>query len=423
MTTTNELGFRHVSQISKKPTIAMGVMLVVVALIVFLTPREGTTDFRFSDPSDMIRIPTITVPAEATAAISVGIGAVLFGVSLALLLRKRRTPVWIPVLFSIVAMTGFLAWAGAGSIADFNVTGLLASTVLLAVPLTFGALGGVIGERSGVVNIAIEAQLLGAAFTAALVSSLTDNPWLGLFSAVIAGVGVAWLLVVFGINNRVEQVIVGVVLNVLVIGLTSFLHGQLLSSDPQAFNSTTRFNPIRIPLLSEIPIVGPALFRQTILVYMVYLLVPAIWFLLFKTKWGLRVRAVGEHPKAADTMGINVEGMRRQATYLGGAVAGMGGAYYTLVSNSQFALEMTGGAGYIALAAVIFGKWHPIKAAMAALLFGFATAMRDALSLVGAPVPTQFMSMLPYVVTLLAVAGLVGRSRAPAADGVPYIKE
>lgn len=414
---------RHVTTISKKPVIAMGVMLLLLLVIVGLNPREGNTRFRFSAADDAIAIPNVSVPAATLAWTSLIIAAALLAVAIVLLVRRRSTPWWLIVPFALLIVTAFLSWAGAGAMTDFNITALVGNTVLLAVPLIFGALGGVIGERAGVVNIAIEAQLLGGAFAAGLISSLTDNPWLGVLGAIVAGMIVSWLLVVFAINNRVEQVIVGVVVNVLIIGITSFMYSQVLQSDPQVFNSSTRFGNIAIPILSEIPIIGPAIFDQSILVYLMYLIIPGVWFLLFRTKWGLRVRAVGEHPKAADTVGINVNGIRRQAIYLAGAIAGMGGAFYTVVSVSQFTKEMTAGAGYIALAAVIFGKWHPLKATAAALLFGFASALEKALSLAGAPVPSQFMLMLPYVVTLSAVAGLVGRSRAPAADGVPYVKE
>ncbi|MDO5494920.1 MAG: ABC transporter permease [bacterium] len=414
---------RQVVKISRKPVWAMGVMAVIVLLLLTLRPTEGNTRFRFSAVGDWVQIPNISTPGMPLAWICLAISVALLGYAIFLLTRRRPTPMWLTAIFALLVVTAFLAWAGAGASADFNVTRLVGGTVLLAVPLIFGALGGVMGERAGVVNIAIEAQLLGGAFSAALISSLTDNPWLGLLAAMVAGVLVASLLVVFAINNRVEQVIVGVVVNVLVIGLTSFMFGQVLTSDPARFNSSTRFSNIAIPVISEIPIIGPALFRQSILIYLMYLMVPLVWFVLFRTKWGLRVRAVGEHPKAADTMGINVNGTRRQAVLIAGAVAGMGGAFYTVVSVSQFTKEMTAGAGYIALAAVIFGKWHPLRAAAAALLFGFASSLEQALSLAGAPVPSQFMLMLPYVVTLAAVAGLVGRSRAPAATGVPYVKE
>ena len=213
------------------------------------------------------------------------------------------------------------------------------------------------------------------------------------------------------------------VLNVLVVGVTGFLYTQVLVPDAATLNRTTRFPTVEIPLLGDIPIIGPALFDQSIIVYLMYITVPVVWFAVYRTRWGLRVRAVGEHPKAADTVGIKVQRVRYRALVIAGAIVGVGGAFYTVVSVSAFGKGMTAGAGYIALAAVIFGKWDPVKAAMAALLFGFASNLEGALSIVGAPVPSQFMLMLPYVVTLLAVAGLVGRSRAPGASGEPYVKE
>jgi simple sugar transport system permease protein len=299
------------------------------------------------------------------------------------------------------------------------------------VPLVFGALGGVISERGGVVNVAIEGQLLGGAFASAFIASVAQHVWhlpaaaavaLGMISAVIAGVLVSFVLAAFAIKYLVEQVIVGVVLNVLVTGLTSFLFSTALSVNTPVLNNPPRFDRLPIPILSEIPIIGPVLFKQTIIVYLMYIAVFLVWYGLFKTRWGLRLRAVGEHPKAADTVGINVNGTRFWNVSLAGAVAGLGGAYFTLASVGAFGKEMTNGAGFIALAAVIFGRWDPIRATLAALLFGFASYLQTTLGIIGAPVPSEFMLMLPYVVTIFAVAGLVGVSRPPAADGKPYIK-
>src|SRR5580765_3793019 len=315
-------------------------------------------------------------------------------------------------------MAAFLTWAAAGG--TVPVVGLLAGSLALAVPLVFGAMGGVLGERSGVVNIAIDGQLLFGAFGAAMVGSLTGSPWAGLVAAMVAGLLVALVLGLFAINYMVDQVIVGVVLNVLVIGLTSFMFSQVLAPNASRLNDPPRFERIPIPVLGEIPLIGPIFFRQTIIVYLLYVTVALVTWALWRTKWGLRVRAVGEHPKAADTVGIKVNRTRYRTILLAGAIAGMGGAFYTLVSVPQFNREMTGGAGYIALAAVIFGQWDPIKATLAALLFGFASNLQGVLSVLGSPVPSQFMLMLPYVVTIFAVAGLVGRSRPPAADGIPY---
>jgi ABC-type uncharacterized transport system permease subunit len=323
-------------------------------------------------------------------------------------------------LFAFLLLVGFLVWASAGE--RIPVPGLLFGSLSLAVPLIFGALGGVISERVGVVNVAIEGQLLAGAFTSAIVASITQQPLLGLLAAMVAGVLVSFVLAAFSIKYFVDQVIVGVVLNVLVTGLTGFLFSQLLAPNAALLNQPPKFERINIPLLSEIPIVGPVFFRQTLIVYIMYIAVAAVYFGIFHTKWGLRLRAVGEHPQAADTVGINVTGTRFWNVSLAGAVAGLGGAYFTLGSVGAFGKEMTAGAGFIALAAVIFGRWDPIRATLAALLFGFASNLQNVLSIIGSPVPSEFMLMLPYLVTILAVAGLVGQSRGPAASGKPYIK-
>jgi simple sugar transport system permease protein len=255
-----------------------------------------------------------------------------------------------------------------------------------------------------------------------MVASITRNIWAGLFSALIAGMLVSFVLAAFSIKYFVDQVIVGVVLNVLVTGLTSFLYSEVLAKNPTLLNHPPTLQRIAIPGLSQIPIIGPVLFDQTIIVYLMYIAVFAVWYALFHTKWGLRVRAVGEHPQAADTVGINVTSTRFWNVSLAGAIAGLGGAYFTLGSVGLFTKEMTAGQGFIALAAVIFGRWDPIRATLAALLFGFATNLQNVLGIIGSPVPSEFMLMLPYVVTIFAVAGLVGYARAPAADGKPYIK-
>jgi simple sugar transport system permease protein len=317
-------------------------------------------------------------------------------------------------------LLGFLTWAAADG--TIPVVGLLSGSLALAVPLVFGALGGVLGERSGVVNIAIEGQLLAGAFAAAVVGSLAGSSWAGLLAAGAAGVLVALLLGLFAITYFVDQVIVGVVLNVLVYGLTNFMFTQVLVPNADSLNHPPRFHAVAIPVLGDIPLIGPIFFRQTPIVYLLYIAVALVTWALYRTKWGLRVRAVGEHPMAADTVGIKVNRTRWRTIMIAGVIAGMGGAFYTLVSVPQFNREMTGGAGFIALAAVIFGKWDPIRATLAALLFGFATNLQGVLSVIGSPVPSQFMLMLPYVVTIVAVAGLVGRSRPPAADGIAYIK-
>ncbi|MCC2030133.1 ABC transporter permease [Microbacterium tenebrionis] len=411
---------RRVTVVSWKAPVIFAIFTVLFALLPLLAPREGATTFRLSAGEAFFTVPDVVLPATATAWIAVVLLAAATVFAFLLVSGRRKIPLWLVIVYVAVLMIGFLAWAAAGS--TLPMIGLLGGALALATPLIFGALGGVIGERAGVVNIAIEAQLLAGAFSAAVAASLAGSPWAGLVAAMVAGMLVALVLGVFTITYFVDQVIVGVVLNVLVIGLTTFLFRQVLAPNTETLNSPETFNAVAIPVLSEIPVIGPILFRQSFIVYLMYVVVALVWFGLYRTRWGLRLRSVGEHPQAADTVGIKVLATRYRAVLLAGAVAGLGGAFYTLVSVPRFNQEMTAGAGFIALAAVIFGKWDPIRATFAALLFGFATNLQGVLSVIGSPVPSQFMLMLPYIVTIFAVAGLVGRSRAPAADGEPYIK-
>jgi ABC-type uncharacterized transport system permease subunit len=413
-----EIVLPEVTVVDRKAAVMFGVLTIGLALLVLVAPQEGDTSFRLAAPGDFMQLPTVTVPSTATTWILVVVCAVCTAASVVLYMQTKKTPLWLVAGFAVAWMTGFLTWAAAGG--TVPVVGLLGGSLAVAVPLVFGALGGVLGERSGVVNIAIDGQLLFGAFGAAMVGTLVGSAWAGLAAAMVAGLLVAAVLGLFAIKYFVDQVIVGVVLNVLVIGLTSFMFSQVLAPNSATLNHPPRFERVPIPVLGDIPLIGPIFFRQTVIVYILYITVALVTWTLYRTRWGLRVRAVGEHPKAADTVGIKVNRTRFRTILIAGAIAGMGGAFYTLVSVPQFNREMTGGAGYIALAAVIFGKWDPIRATLAALLFGFASNLQGVLSVIGSPVPSQFMLMLPYVVTIFAVAGLVGRSRAPAADGIPY---
>jgi len=405
---------------SWKTPIALGIFALIGLIMAFAYPNDGETTFTLSTTADAIQLPPLVVPTTITVIVLAVLLVLLTAASAAYVAsRTGRAPLWISIVFAAVFLFAFLTWAAADK--NIPIPGMLVGTLALSVPLIFGALGGVISERAGVVNIAIEGQLLFGAFSAAIVGSITGQPIVALIAAMIGAVLVSFVLAAFSITYLVDQVIVGVVLNVLVTGLTSFFYSKVLTSDP-ALNSPVKFPVTPIPGLSEIPILGPVLFRQTVIVYILYIAVFCVWFGLFKTRWGLRVRAVGEHPQAADTVGINVNRTRFWTVSLAGAIVGIGGAYYTLDVVGQFGKEMTNGAGFIALAAVIFGRWHPIRATLAGLLFGFATNLQSVLGIIGSPVPSDFMLMLPYVVTIFAVAGLVGVSRAPAADGKPYIK-
>lgn len=317
-------------------------------------------------------------------------------------------------------LMAFLSWAAKGSF--IPLTGVFQGALLLAVPLIFGAMAGVICERSGIINIAIEGQLLAAAFAAGVVASLTQSTTWGLIVAPFAGALISLILATFAIKYQIDQVILGFVINVLVIGLTGFLYKKLLIPYQDTWNSGPILSPIEIPLLSKLPIIGPVLFKQTIIVYLMYIAVALTHYYLFKTRWGLRTRAVGEHPTAADSVGIKVNALRFRNVIIAGAVAGLGGAYFTVGAVGMFGKEMTAGKGFIALAALIFGRWSPKGAVAAALLFGFADNLQVVLSIIGTAIPSEFLLMVPYIATIIAVSGFVGRVRAPAADGIPYTR-
>ena len=405
---------------SWKAPIALSIFAVLSVVLFGVFSRPGVSHFRLSTSGDFFQLPELEVPTTSTGWILAIVLVVLAAWSVWIVSQSRRVPLWLTITFVVVFMAGFLTWVAADAL--IPIPGLLIGAVSLSVPLIFGAMSGVISERSGVINIAIEGQLLAGAFVSAVVGTMTGSPWAGLVAAMVAGTLVSFALAAFAIKYVVDQIIVGVVLNVLVSGLTGFLFSQVLSKDPGFLNNPPRFDRIDIPILGQIPIIGPVLFDQTIIVYFMYFAVAAVAYALFRTRWGLRTRSVGEHPQAADTVGIKVNLRRFWNVSLAGAIAGFGGAYFTLGSVGSFTKDMTAGAGFIALAAVIFGRWDPIRAMLAGLLFGFATNLQSVLGIIGSPVPSQFMLMLPYIVTIFAVAGLVGQSRPPAADGKPYIK-
>jgi len=352
-------------------------------------------------------------------------GALLFlliaflGVAISYLqFRKNKNLTIGSFLFGFGSILAFLCWAAAGKFIPF--TGLLQGAIMLSVPLIFGSMSGLLCEKSGVINIAIEGQLLFAAFVSAVVASITQNALYGLISAPIAGALISLILAYFSIRFQVDQVILGFVINVLVLGLTNFFYTTLLIPYEDKWNMGGSFSPIQIPILSKLPIIGPTLFNQTIIVYLMYAFVIFIQIALFKSRWGLRSRAIGELPVAADSVGIDVNRLRFRNVMLAGLVAGTGGAYFTVGAVGPFSQNMTAGAGFIALACLIFGKWTPRGAIIAALFFGFANNLQGNLSIIGVSIPSEFMLMVPYIATIIAVSGVVGRVRAPAADGIPY---
>ena len=398
-----------------------------VLALVFSFATHGDVTIRLNDKSQSYTIPDIVTAGAPIVWVLAALILVITAWTLASTIRRVEDPSWVRtagmVVVGVSTILGFLLYAGSDSTGAVTLTSTLVSTVAISTPLIFGSLSGVISERVGVVNIAIEGDLLVGAFAGVMAASYFQTPYAGLVAAPLAGALLGSLLALFSVKYGVDQIIVGVVLNVLALGLTTFLYGTIMKANQGALN-TNRYSlsDIKIPGLSEIPVIGPVLFDQSILVYLMYVAVIALAFFLFRSRWGLRLRACGEHPRAADTVGINVGRTRTVNTILGSAFAGLGGAFFTIGSGLAFTDNISAGNGYIALAAMILGKWNPVGAMAAAVMFGFAQALARMLPNIEPAIPADLVSMIPYVVTIIAVAGFVGKSRAPAAENVPYVK-
>ncbi|WP_101525113.1 ABC transporter permease [Nocardioides houyundeii] len=426
VSTTGDVQVRDRADVRRQVRLVVVYALAVLALVVFaLTTNDATVSYTLEPTVNRKEHP----PGELDGFLVLWPALVVSVLALALAALNRVPRTWVGLVVHLAVglafFAGFLVWAYAdqevaGSIV---MTNPLPGTIRLATPLVFGALAGVLCERAGVINIAIEGQFLMGAFFAAVASSLAYNAEVGLLGGVLAGVAMSALLAVFAMRYLVNQVVLGVVLIALATGLTSFLLSQI-PNDPEIkgyLNEPLILPRIDIPVLSDIPVIGPTLFSQTLLVYLMYLSVVLVTWLLFQTKWGLRVRAVGEHPKAADTVGIKVNRVRWQAVLLGGVFAGLGGAFFTVGSTGSFDNGASAGNGFIALAAVIMGRWHPVFASLAALFFGFMWTLQSQLAFLDR-IPGELLRASPYLATVIAVAGFVGRVRPPAADGEPYVK-
>ncbi len=294
---------------------------------------------------------------------------------------------------------------------------VLASAVRHSTPLILGALCGLLGERAGVINIGIEGQMLLSAFVGFLLASWTKNLSLGVIGGILTGALMGLLLAFMSVTLKLDQIIGGTVINIIAIGLTGYFYQAGLTIEG-------KLKSISLGPLAELPLVGPVLFDNPPITYTAILLVLVVYYVLFYTKWGLRTRAVGEHPRAADTVGVNVYLMRYVNVVLGGAIAGLAGAFLTLEAVGSFERVMTNGRGFIALAVMLFGKYNPLGAWAAALLFGLTSAIQTQVQFSGTVnIPHQFIGMIPYFMTILVLAGFVGRTHVPAADGVPYQKE
>jgi len=397
-------------------TLALGV--AIPTLFLRGVAGERATFILNDARGERFPLPPLVVPVGPTLSV---LTALVLAVGVLQLVRGlgRRAPVAVGAAGGLF-VAALLTWATAG--ASVSLVALFRGALFAAVPIAFGAMAGVLSERAGVINIAIEGQFLAGAFTAAVVASILGSAWFGLVGGMAAGALIGLMLAGLTIRFQADQIVSGVVLIVFATGVTSFLTSQLLTVNT-AWNSPVRFTATALPVLSDLPVFGSIVFRQTFLVYLMIFMVIALQFALFRTRWGLRLRSVGEHPAAADTVGIDVLRTRYRAVILGGVLAGIGGSWFTLEAASQFSKEMTGGRGFIALAAMLVGRYSPVGALSAALLFGFADSLATILQRLPVPLPSTLLRATPYVITLVVVAGLVGRLRVPAADGKPYVKQ
>ena len=411
------------SAAEKRKRISYGIALLLVGFVIYLlfglnTQAGSLTTFGLNlTSSQAIKVPDLIVPALPAiylmAAISVFAGAYQ-------LARGVRSTGWLISILAFTFVVAFLMWAAQDK--SFNLTGMLSSSLVRATPIALAALCGVISERSAVINIGIEGIMLMSAQAAVISATLTHNLYVGLIVAIIVGGLVAAFHAYLVIRFKVDQIVSGVAINIVGTGTTSFISSRFMQSAGDTLNNSGTFPIISIPILSKIPVLGPVLFENNLIVYLTIILIVAVHILLFYTPWGLRTRAVGEHPKAADTLGVNVYFMRYVNVILGGMIAGVGGAYFTIGSVGRFDEIMTAGKGFIGLAAMIFGKWNPIGAYTSSLIFGFADSLQVKLQILRVPIPSEFLLMAPYIVTMIILTGVVGRAIPPAADGQPYEK-
>jgi general nucleoside transport system permease protein len=416
---------KHVDYISPTRQYTMGGIFVTLGILTWWllasnVMPDAVTKFGMTAGGLAAKISDLLLPSQITlyilAAIQIGLGIYQLVVKGGF---RQRTNL---VLFIVAALfiLSFLIFGAAGK--SMNMAGLLKTTLIKAVPLTLGAMSGILCERAGVVNIAIEGMMLAGAFAGAFIGSIAGNLYIGLAAAIGIGLLLGLLHAVLSITYKANQIVSGTVINILATGLTSYLASKFLQSN-QEWNNPGTFPPIQLPLLSKIPFIGPIVFDNNMFVYAMLILLFVLQFVLFYTRFGLRHRSVGENPRAADTLGINVIRTRYIAVLLGGMMAGFAGAYFTLGSVGRFDEVMTAGRGFIALAAMIFGNWMPFGSFGAGLLFGFFEAMASKVAILGIRIPSQFLLMLPYIITIIVLAGVVGRTQAPAADGEPYEKE
>jgi ABC-type uncharacterized transport system permease subunit len=419
-----KLSIRNLQSERSRRSIALGIaFLVIAALIIALLPR-GTAGLKstFALVSQRggvtIDAPDLVVPTALTLYILGGL-IVLAGVWL-LVLGDKGFNLTV-ALVAIYGITAFLVWASRDK--SINLTGMLVSSLVRATPIALAALCGIWSERAGVVNIGIEGMMLAGAFTAVVAASISSSLFVGVLGGILTGMLLALLHAVLSIRYKVDQIISGTGIVILALGLTSYLQRAILNNYPELNQPGSAIPALSIPGLWQVPVLGPIVFNQSPIIYTLIILLVATHIIMYFTKWGLRIRAVGEHPKAADTLGINVFGIRYSSVLISGAIAGLAGSYMSIGAAGRFNEGMTAGKGYLGLAAMIFGNYNPAGAFLGSLIFGFFDSWQEKLALLQVGVPPDLLGMAPYLATMIVLAGLVGRARVPAADGVPYEKQ
>jgi general nucleoside transport system permease protein len=417
----------HSAQIARKGfirkvwIIGAVVLLAVGWLLILSAGKEGrqSTFVLTSQRAGVdISAPDLVLPTAASLYLLAGL---IVLVAVWQFARRLPNP---NVLLSIIAgllVIAFLVWATSGK--SLNLTGMLVSSVVRATPIALAALSGIYSERSGVVNIGIEGMMLSGAFSSVVFASLTQNMLVGILAGVIMGALLGLLHAVLSIKYLVNQIVSGAGIIILALGLTSFLQRSILNIYPQLNSPGPAIPAVPIPGLWSIPVIGPVFFNQSPVIYFMVILLVATHFLFYSTRWGLRTRSVGEHPRAADTLGINVFRTRYIAVLISGAVAGLAGAYMSIGAAGRFNEGMSAGKGFLGLAAMIFGNWNPGGAFLGSLIFGFFDSWQEKLSILQVGIPVDLLGMVPYIATMIVLAGFVGRSRMPAADGTPYQKQ
>ena len=419
------------SLVKNKRTRVIAVLMALVGLFTIFvfalgSPANTHSQLTFT-PLNLTNAPwhlgTLTVATRWTDLV---LGLLMVVLAAEVFLREPRRGVMARFGFvAVLFLLALLFWAartpGPSPIEYVNVTSFLVGASATTMVLIFGALSGVMCERAGVVNIAIEGQFIGGAFFGSMIASTTNNFFYAAVAGAVIGGLIGLVLAFFALRYRSDQIIVGIVLVTMLSSLSSYLNLQVFTPFPN-FNTGNLAPNLPIPLLSKIPIIGPVFFNQSGFFYLMMVLVGVVSFALFKTRYGLHVRAVGEHPRAAATVGIDVIRVRYINVVLGGAIAGIGGAAF-MATQGQFQVGYTSGYGYIALAALIFGRWRPSGAVVASIIFGLSVYLSYELVTYQVPISIYFLQMFPYLITIAVVAGLIGRVRPPAADGQPYIRD